>query len=282
MGKTKQSLFNRCHKFIKPLFSIRRKQWIKAITSDVLKASPSESIIFKHSIPTDKLIVSKILSDNTLTNLSVQACYVYTSTEKQSLFKNDFPMCQYIKEDFICFAEKFILPNIHFYITIFDERIISFISTLYNDLWRLILQLFISTPILDQYENNLKTLNRVYLDDKDYFIIERLLPHKIMTKYNIYNILSHTLETINNLYDSDLESNLNLLSDIAISIYLEPLKRPADITCTHFHESTKNIPTYLSVRFYIPRSFITVHDVHVSDIESHTITLLGERAKLFK
>lgn len=282
MGKILHSFLKKYQLYISSQHQTRskRKKWIRSMTDDIVKFSPSNVIYFKYSLPTEKINLETVLGNASKTKMSVQGCYMYIGKETCSPLQNEFPICQYLQEDCLAFSEKFILKHIHFYISIFEERILSFIATLYNDLWRLALQLFLSAPIIGQHQSRVTSINRVYLDEKDYYIVERLLGYSAMNTYDMSNIFGHTMDTINNMYDKNFEKYLKLLGNILVCISLEPLKKSNDMKYMSFHESSNGAQKYLSLQFFIPRSLVPVNDSHINDIKSHTITILSERTKM--
>jgi hypothetical protein len=278
MGKLWNSIFE---KYINPYYyhyGHRRKQWIKSITHDIVTETPNKQVFYKYTLPSDKWPLDNVLTDAIRRNMSVQACYMNTSADTSIILKNDFPVCSYIKDDTLAFIKKYIFPNIHFYVSMFDDRILSFIDTLYNDVWRLVVQSLLSTPITDIYQKKIPSMNRIYLDECDY-IIERLLPHNTQTNYGLYHLFYHLIDTLKAIYDTDNICTIKLIHEILMDIHLEPFKKSADIRYELFQHKYKHRQKYLSIRFHMPKMLVTNLNNHFEEIEEHKITVLSERAK---
>ena len=276
MGKFTHNFFRKCA--VKP-YNKRRKQWIKNITRQIITSTPTPQQTYKYPLPVKNWPLTEILDNENKRNMSVQNCYIYGNLNPDHIMRNVFPICQYIKDEPIKFIEKFILSNINFYISMFDDRIIAFIDSLYHDLWRLILLILISAPVIDQHQNELKSINRIYLDEYQSYIIERLFLCNTQTIYKLCSLFNNFRDTITEIHEGNEYKNCKILQDISLSVHLEPFKDTTDLRYIVYKERLTNKQKYISFRFHVPKVHFVNQSSHREEIEKHTLMVLKERTK---
>ena len=259
--------------------NFKRKQWLKSITHDLIKTTPIKPLINKYALPIHNWNLGEILNDNSKKGMCINACYVYTNPDDEQPLKFAFPLYQYLKDEPLLFIDKFILPHINFYISIFDDRIMSFIDTLHHDIWRMVLLLLLSLPVVDTLHNKVTSINQIYLDEDDCYVVERVFPYSSHSIYKFCCLFGNIFETLSNVYDVNNLNNFKFIQEMFISIHLKPFKEMSDSKLAFQREQEKHKHKYLSLQFYVPKAIIPVHAGQFEHIDNQTSTFSKEKTK---